>query len=193
LIPPPYWSSRLSVRRAHERPGTRRVRSRPPTGFSQAPKRTSQRRNHAVSYPFVPTVTHPVFPNAQRGGLTQTFVRLDRDGTVVDALSLRAVQFLSTYPPCSIGISTPEGVVHIGPRIPPSSSGWGVVGKGAQVERGRCPMAAILGDRPRRTGQPCREHMPEPLEQCPTTRRLRRTLAVNEEALQRAEQSRRPT
>ncbi len=45
------------------------------------------------------------------------------------------LQSFLTYPPCSIGISTREGVVHIGPRIPPSSSGRGVVGKGAFVRR----------------------------------------------------------
>lgn len=77
--------------------------------------------------------TRPVFPNAQRGGLTQASVRLARDRTVVDTLPLRLVQFLSTYPRCSIGISTPEGVVHIGPRIPPTSSEQVVSGKGTLV------------------------------------------------------------
>jgi hypothetical protein len=41
----------------------------------------------------------------------------------------------STYPPCSIGVSSPEGIVHIGPRIPPSSSERGVVGKCTLVRR----------------------------------------------------------
>jgi hypothetical protein len=69
------------------------------------------------------------------GPVMQVWLLLDRDDTAVDALRLRAVQFLSTYPPCSIGISTPEGVVHIGPRNPPSSSEWGVAGKCALVRR----------------------------------------------------------
>ena len=94
--------------------------------------------------------TEPV-PQAHRGARRS----LDRERLIADALvdvasELRltdaaelvamirhdhAAKIVSTYPPCSIGISAPEGVVHIGPRNPPSNSKWGVAGKIAWVRR----------------------------------------------------------
>ena len=44
----------------------------------------------------------------KRGGLTHALVRLDRDRTVVDALPLRPVQFLTTYGRHSDGVQTTQ-------------------------------------------------------------------------------------